>query len=477
MRVVALFACLLVLGSFPCSTLASDMEADSPSGEQVPPLQGPSSQTTAPSQETPSKEASKSGRSYFRLYWKDGLIYDVGQRFETLEKEEISEAFKQVTLHGRIGGKLDLEGAVFIERKGLRGFDNGVEVRRARIYTKGEFLLLVPATFKVEFGIAGRQFVWNNFYLQFNRDKYVDYFGEHREKPYRNYIGLDNIQLGIFRPSMGLEATGSAEDATFLEYASSSDAFTPSDRFGIQAAGSAWKKRLTWTLGVFSLTTDKDIGDASKSIGRAIGRVTLLPWLDERGDSPRFLHLGLSGSYVYSGTEEIRYKSGPESHLAPEVVDTGGIESKKAFLYGLEGALIYRAYSLQVEYLHSRVDDHLGNRLNFGGFYVYGSWVITGESRPYNRAMGTFGRIHPKENFSWKKGTWGAWEVGVRFSRIDLDDRPVRGGRMNILTGGLNWSLNPFVRVMFNYLRQNISNAPEHDGLGHTFTLRLQFYI
>jgi phosphate-selective porin OprO/OprP len=477
MRVVALFACLLVLSSFPCSTLASDTEADSPSEEQALPLQGPSSETPAPSQETPSKEAAKSRRSYFRLYWKDGLIYEVGRRFEGLEKEDISQAFKKAKLNGRIGGKLDLDGALFIERKGLSGFDNGVQVRRARIYTKGEFLLLVPATFNVEFGIAGRQFVWNNFYLQFNRDKYVDYFGKHQEKPSRNYIGLDNIQLGVFSPPMGLEATGSAEDSTFLEYASPSDAFTPSDRLGIQAAGSAWKKRLSWTLGIFSVTTDKDTGDASKSIGRGIGRITLLPWLDERGDSPRYLHLGLSGSYVYSGTEEIRYQSRPESHLAPEVVDTGEIESKKAFLYGFEGALIYGAYSLQAEYLHSRVDDHSGNRLNFGGFYVYGSWVITGESRPYDRATGTLGRIHPKKDFSLKKGTWGAWEVGVRLSHIDLDDRPVQGGRMNILTGGLNWSLNPHIRVMFNYLRQNISGGPEYDGLAHTFTLRLQFYI
>ena len=372
-------------------------------------------------------------------------------------------------------GKESVEGT---SGKGLNGFDNGVEVRRARIYTKGESFLLVPTDFKVELGVSGGfKFSLNDFYLRFNRDKYIDYFGEHRYKPFRKYLGLDNIQLGVFGAPMGLEAFGSAVDTTFMEPGSPSEAFAPGDRLGIQAAGSAWEKRLTWALGIFSLSTNKDLGDASGSIGRVLGRVTLLPWLDERANSPRFLHLGVSGSYVYSGSEAIRYRSRPESYLAPEVVDTGDIESKKAFPYGLEGALVYGPYSLQAEYLHSRVDDDLGDRLNFWGGYVYGSWVITGESRPYERSTGTFRRILPQKSFYLKEGTWGAWEVGVRFSHLDLNDGPILGGRMNILTGGLNWSLNPFVRVMFNYLRQNISNAPEYDGVAHTFMLRFQLYL
>jgi phosphate-selective porin OprO/OprP len=276
---------------------------------------------------------------------------------------------------------------------------------------------------------------------------------------------------------MGLEASGSSENTSFLEEASPTEAFAPGNRFGIQAAGSALEKRFTWALGIFSLSTDKDIGDASKSIGRLIGRVTLLPWYEEEETSPRLLHLGASGSYVYSGNNEIRYDSRPESYLASEVVDTGNIEAQNAFIYGLEGAWVHGPYCLQAEYFQSIVDDKSGNTLNFRGFYVYGTYFITGERRPYDRRNGTFGRVHPKENFSWKERKWGAWEVGVRFSHLDLNDGQIHGGRMNILTGGLNWSLNPFVRVMFNYLRQNISNAPEYDGLAHTFMLRFQLYI
>jgi phosphate-selective porin OprO/OprP len=412
------------------------------------------------------------------FYWKDGFNYEAERSFDSFEEAGIPKSLKAVSLQGRIGIKLDVDGAVFATQGDLPGFDSGVELRRARIYTQGNFLLLVPADFKLEFGIFGNSnFYLNDFYLRFNRDQYVDYFGKIRDKPFEKYLGLDSLQLGVFTPPMGLEASGSSENTDFLEVGSPTSAFAPGDRLGIQLAGSGLKKRLTWALGSFSLSTNKDTGDASKSIGSAIGRVTLLPWYKEEGTFLQLLHLGASGRYVYSGTDQIRYQSRPESYLAPEVVDTGNIESSKAFIYGLEGAWVHGPYCLQAEYFQSFVKDNLGDWLNFRGFYVYGAYSITGESRPYDRRNGTFGRVRPKENFSWKERKWGAWEVGLRFSHLDLNDGPIYGGRMNILAGGLNWSPNPFVRVMFNYLRQDISNAPKFDGVAHTFTLRLQLYF
>jgi phosphate-selective porin OprO/OprP len=412
------------------------------------------------------------------FYWKDGFIYEAEKRFESLEEAGIPKSLKAVSLQGRIGIKLDIDSAVFVTSGDLPGFDDGVELRRARIYTQGNFLLLVPADFKVEVGIySGFKFSLNDFYLRFNQDQYVDYYGAIRNKPFKKYLGLDSLQLGVFSPQMGLEASGSSENTDFLEVGSPTSAFEPGDRLGIQLAGSGLEQRFTWAFGFFSLSTENETGNASKSKASGIGRITLLPWYKEEDGSLRLLHLGASGNYVHSGTNQIRYQSRPESYLAPETVDTGTIDSSKAFLYGLEGAWVHGPYCVQGEYFHSFVKDNLGDRLNFGGFYVYGTYFITGESRPYDRRDGTFGRVRPKENFSWKQRTWGAWELGVRFSHLDLNDGPVHGGRMDILTGGLNWSPSPLVRVMFNYLRQNISNAPNFDGVGHTFTLRFQLYL
>ena len=52
----------------------------------------------------------------------------------------------------------------------------------------------------------------------------------------------------------------------------------------------------------------------------------------------------------------------------------------------------------------------------------------------------------------------GAWEVAVRWSYIDLDDAPVLGGYLDDLTFGVNWWLNPNMRVMFNYINADLNN-------------------
>ncbi len=64
-------------------------------------------------------------------------------------------------------------------------------------------------------------------------------------------------------------------------------------------------------------------------------------------------------------------------------------------------------------------------------------------------------------------GGRGAWELGLRFSHTDLDDNAglagaacaagcIRGGTQNIWTFGVNWYLNPQVRLLFNYLHIDV---------------------
>jgi phosphate-selective porin OprO/OprP len=60
-------------------------------------------------------------------------------------------------------------------------------------------------------------------------------------------------------------------------------------------------------------------------------------------------------------------------------------------------------------------------------------------------------------------GGWGAWELGARFSRMNLNFEEglegaaaaasgVRGGDQEVWTLGVNWFPNPNVKVMLNYL-------------------------
>jgi phosphate-selective porin OprO/OprP len=93
---------------------------------------------------------------------------------------------------------------------------------------------------------------------------------------------------------------------------------------------------------------------------------------------------------------------------------------------------------------------------------------VTGESRAasYNMASGEFKGLRPARNFSLREGTWGAFEVATRYASIDLNDRDVRGGRQGVFTLGMNWYLNPNIRMLFDWSRIVDANDLRFDANG-----------
>jgi phosphate-selective porin OprO/OprP len=152
----------------------------------------------------------------------------------------------------------------------------------------------------------------------------------------------------------------------------------------------------------------------------------------------------------------VRYKSRPESHLAPVVIDTGDLDAEKAAVVDLEVAWVKGPLSIQGEFLNALVDEAGGSPLHFHGFYGYLSWFLTGESRPYNRESATFTRLYPRRNFSFRKGGLGAWEIAGRVSHTDLNDGNISGGRMTLLTGGVTWYPHSHIRWKFNYIHGQV---------------------
>jgi phosphate-selective porin OprO/OprP len=131
-------------------------------------------------------------------------------------------------------------------------------------------------------------------------------------------------------------------------------------------------------------------------------------------------------------------------------VDTGVIDGDRAIVGGAEAAWVKGPLSLQSELLISTGDDNLGNTFRFGGAYLSGSWVLTGESRLYDRKIGVFKGIDPSRNFSFRNRTWGAWQWAVRASHLDLTDGNIEGGVMNIVSTGLNCYLTKRNRIMLD---------------------------
>ncbi len=244
--------------------------------------------------------------------------------------------------------------------------------------------------------------------------------------------------------------------------------------FGLAAYGSPLDDRMTWALGVFgdtddfSRTFDNDLNFALS------GRVTGLPWYAD--DGRKLVHLGVSASRQFRDGIDVRFRQRPEAHLAERFLDTGDVLSDGNILLAAEAALVYGPLSIQAEYKPAWIEQRFGDIAYMQGAYGFASWFLTGEHRPYDKKKGVFKRLVPNNPFNPTKGQWGAWELAVRYSFLDLVSAGIDGGREANVTGGVNWYLYGNVRLTANYVYADVRNTGSQlgnaKGNAHIFQMR-----
>lgn len=245
-------------------------------------------------------------------------------------------------------------------------------------------------------------------------------------------------------------------------------------RAGIQLSHASNESQVAWAFGGFADTQRTDAADHSDEPARLVGRVIWVPAALTDAQRRRLVHLGLAGEFVLSSSASVRYKATPESSFAPALVDTGKMDASHAGVHGFELAIQQGSFLLQSEYLGSVVPPDGGRTALFWGGYVAISTLLTGEVRPYDRRRGAFGMPVPDVPFSLRERQWrGAWEIGMRYSYLDLDAGGVAGGRDHALSFGINWYWNRHLRVMADYgLTMVTGDKP--DGTLQVFQSRLQ---
>lgn len=270
---------------------------------------------------------------------------------------------------------------------------------------------------------------------------------------------LGKFQGGHFKEPFGLEELTSDKYLTFTERGLTST-FTPSRNIGVMATNTWAGERGTWAVGAFRTMTDIPpyLAD-DRGLYAGTGRVTFTPWFDENSDGQRGVwHLGAAYSYRDLGNYTQRIRSRPETAVGPYVVDTVATLTNvvNENMFGLETALVYGPLSFQAEYIGASFNRSggLGQPYMTAG-YAYVTWFLTGENRVYQRATGTFTRVKPHTNFfrvrtedcSIETG-WGAWELGYRWSFINLDNSGILGGYASDHTFGATWYLTPYMKMM-----------------------------
>jgi phosphate-selective porin OprO/OprP len=295
------------------------------------------------------------------------------------------------------------------------------------------------------------------------RPSFMDVYLDLQELP------VGTLRVGQWRQPFGMDAMTSVRELWFLERALPF-AFVPFRQTGIGIFDTALDESMTWAVSAYRYPTDPFGNDFGDSGYGGSTRVTAAPYYDEELNA--VVHLGAGYSINNPSTGRVRFRSTPEVFFTlgdfntpPTAVrffiDTGPIP---ASLYNLVGAELGGAlgpFTVQSEVFYAMVDQRAGPALQFPGAYVQAAWVLTGEHHPYNRQTGVFTRVVPDAPF----GTTGcgAWEVLARWSKLDLSDENVAGGRLHDVTLGLNWYLNRFTKFQLNYVHAILdSTASDH---------------
>ena len=340
----------------------------------------------------------------------------------------------------RLGGRIMLDGAIYDEDKTPLG--NQAEVRRARLYMSGT--LWRAWQFKTQFDFAGNKIGIRDLYLKYTGFKPV------------------TITVGNFKEPFSLEGSTSSRYITFIER-SMQDIFTPPRNMGIgvNTNGSNWSA----AAGLFADgIDDTEPTGVDESYG-ITGRLTFAPILEDT----QVLHFGAAASYraMSDGNNSLKLEARPEAHTSDQkLVSTGTLTDVDSVnRYNVEAAWVQGPLSVQGQYVMMDVSRNSGfDDLSFNGYYVEGSWFLTGENRVYNHKKGVFN--YPKVKSIAGMGGMGAWQIALRFSSLDLTDGSVIGGEEQNITAGLNWYATPNMRFMANYTQVIDVDRPGniHDG-------------
>lgn len=281
---------------------------------------------------------------------------------------------------------------------------------------------------------------------------------------WKNIPGLGNFRIGSQKEPLGLEHLNSDRYLEFMErsflqdltYVSSfNNGFSP----GMTLFRTWADQRVYSAVGVYKNINDPYQYATENGAYAATGRVAALPvWED---DGRTYWHVGgavshrdtVDGSFQARIRGQIRAVPGP---FLPVYADTGTVDANANDVYALETLFVTGRLTIMSEYIadvsrETVVKGTPVGDLLFSGWYASALCFLTDDHRPYNPTSFTTGRVVPKQNFSWKDGGIGAWEVGVRYSYVNLNDGPIRGGVLNDVTIGLTWYLNPMARFYFNY--------------------------
>jgi phosphate-selective porin OprO/OprP len=353
--------------------------------------------------------------------------------------------------------------------------DDGFNWTRRRIGVEGTFLKHFE--FQIEREIR-RDNPW--------RDVFVDF----------QYFRNARLRGGKFKIPFGLDQLTNPARLDFVYRSRIGELLSPGRDLGMAVHGRFWNRALGYEAGVFRHDGEKARFQQNPGADLTwAGRVTARPFRPLTKAAVRSLELGFNATVgsVPEGLHGLRgrttfdetffepvYVNGRRVRMGMDLSWTPGPFSLKSELIRLEDER--RGQGLIGDDLPSIVSN---------GWYVSGSWLATGERKT--------ARVEPRRPLF--QGGVGAIELAARYEQLGFGSPSADGGledvapalhpraarltsvRDHLVSVGVNWYLNRWVRVQVNAIREDGAESLFRDDSGAViepfliYVCRLQFSL
>lgn len=251
------------------------------------------------------------------------------------------------------------------------------------------------------------------------------------------------IRVGYFKTPIGLDSVGASRTISFLEAPLATQAIFETRRSGVEWA----LTRKAYMLQVQGFAGHDVEG---KNQGTTVAGHFI--WTPHKAEGD-VIHLGVGYSVENPEATSTRVRARIEGGLTDtRLIDSGALQGTRHIeRAGLEFIRIAGPFTVLAEHLEQNVvrgDDYEDFRAK--GNTVYGSWIVTGESRLYN--AGTLGNVNPSRS-------GGALELLLRYSDLDLNDAGIQGGYQRDWTAGANYYLTKHFKFQANYIKAHSRRA------------------
>lgn len=424
-------------------------QLETPDNQQNQPASSSMNSTAAASDQVLEQRVSKIENDHVKVDWSGGA--------PTFYSPDGDYTFA-------VGGRMQYD---FSSTSGSRYGDNpsrnitGSEFRRARLGVGGKvagWLL-----YKLEADFAGGSAKLNDAYLATKK----------------NFeLGEGIVYLGRKLADRGLSGSTSTQWTWFTERNIVANSIQPAS--GTYATGitAAFYGNNDWHA---SLALSKGSTSSSNKSSNNLAIFSRAHW-NPIATNHLILHVGVNGFYENFNdartSDAYSNKVSIGGHYNGNLrIRSGAINPSDDVAYGLELAGLAGPFAVGVEYGHRTLAGrHGADDRSYDAYSGQIGYTLTGGEFGYSTKKGAWTR--PKIPYPVLQGGLGVWELVARYNAIDFENSAsYSGGTGHGTTLGLNWYLNKYARLLFDYTHWRTNNRTGAFALpddGNSINTRVQ---